>query len=521
MFRPQHRVCPGNRLLAASFSGLAIAAVAGLAVLRVAGSGPVAAQSNDGLPGTVPKAPPYVSGFPMPFFRTSDYRDRMGSVVAADLEGDGRAELVVSVPSGLITVVGTSGVRRPGWPRTFESLPQPAFPSGEPAVGDLDGDGVAEIVACVVSGGAERRVFLVALRADGTDLPGWPVEAPGGPAGCPPGGVLLADLDGDGRPEVLRAFGGGTVVARRADGSPLDGWPARLGPDAQGRTREINAELAAGDLDGDGAREVILLESGLRPRLAAVGRNGDPMPGFPLTLGEVTDRQAPVAADLDGDGRAEVVASTLPFSGEIDPGGGEPTAAAPLDEGAGEGTADETSAVPGVLRVLRADGSMAAGWPRTLDEGGPWGPIVADILGDARPEILQQDGDRLLGFDAAGDVLPGFPHTLHRQFLRSQWLEISPWVVADLDGDTRPDLLQVHSNLYSGQAYLRVFGLHVGGRSLRGFPFDAEGMLRASRPVVADLSGDGIGDLALLVTDGGNGPWILVAWDLGSLVRGR
>ena len=54
---------------------------------------------------------------------------------------------------------------------------------------------------------------------------------------------------------------------------------------------------------------------------------------------------------------------------------------------------------------------------------------------------------------------------------------------------------------------------------MRGFPFDANGMLAASRPVLADLSGDGVNDLVMLVADGGNGGWILKAWDLGSLVR--
>jgi len=42
-------------------------------------------------------------------------------------------------------------------------------------------------------------------------------------------------------------------------------------------------------------------------------------------------------------------------------------------------------------------------------------------------------------------------------------------------------------------------------------------MLAASRPVLADLSGDGVSDLVMLVADGGNGGWILAAWDLGSL----
>jgi len=44
-------------------------------------------------------------------------------------------------------------------------------------------------------------------------------------------------------------------------------------------------------------------------------------------------------------------------------------------------------------------------------------------------------------------------------------------------------------------------------------------MLACSRPVLADLSGDGVNDLVMLVGDGANGGWILVAWDLGSRAR--
>ncbi|MBI4169025.1 MAG: hypothetical protein HY510_03720, partial [Acidobacteria bacterium] len=89
-------------------------------------SGEAAGQAIQGLQGGIPKSPPFLAGFPILFHRTIDYRPREGAGVAADLDADGRVELVVSIPSGLVTVIRPDGTRAPGWPRTFERLPQPA-----------------------------------------------------------------------------------------------------------------------------------------------------------------------------------------------------------------------------------------------------------------------------------------------------------------------------------------------------------------------------------------------------------
>src|SRR6266446_488632 len=91
---------------------------------------------------------------------------------------------------------------------------------------------------------------------------------------CSPGGVLLADLDGDGRPEVVRGMSLDEVQAFRGDGAPLPGWPVHLGPDALGHLRGINADLIAADLDRDGRQEVLLVESGFEPRFAAISGDG-------------------------------------------------------------------------------------------------------------------------------------------------------------------------------------------------------------------------------------------------------
>lgn len=466
------------------------------------------------MPGQVPRRPPYVTGFPIPFHRTVDYRPLQGSVVAADLERSGHPALVVSLTTGLLTVVRADGSMPPGWPRLFDALPQPAYPYGGAAVGDLDGDGSPDIVTCVVSGNMPRRNFLYAMRADGSDLPGWPIEIKHSDPGyysCSAAGVLLADLTGDGRMEVVRGMNLDEVVAYDGSGRSLPGWPFRLPPDALGRVRGINADLAAADLDGDGRQEIVLVESGLEPRLVAVAADGHPMPGFPHVLPSIVDQQAPCAADLDGDGRPELIQATLPYTGAI------------LASSSKQRQIDTTPlpAVPASLNVLRADGTSPPGWPRDLVSGAPWGALIADIDGDGLPEILQQDGDLLYAYDSTDAVLSGYPLSLHRQFIRADATQDSAWFAADLDGDGKIDLLHDRSVLYAGSAYLRVFGLRTTGQSLRGFPFDVPGVLAASKPVAVDLSNDGVADLVMLAADGTTGGYSLLAFDLGAPARGR
>jgi VCBS repeat protein len=503
---PPHRVRP-------RFHALISIATLGLGALLLSTTPhPLAVQADPHLQGSVPKAPPYVLGYPRWFPQTVDFRPRQGGVVAADIDGDGRKDLVVSVPSGVILVVHPDGTLFTGWPRTFGVLTQPAFPMGEPAVGDLDGDGSPDIVTCVVSGSPMRRNYLYAMRADGTDLPGWPIELVGGGEDfytCSNTPTLLADLDGDGNLEVIRGMNKGTILGFNRFGEALSGpdwpgWPVRLGPDVRNhvQTREINADLVIADMDGDGKKDLVFVESGLRPRLAAVSSDGRLLNGYPLWLTEIVDREAPVVADLDGDGHPEIVQATMPFDGVVIEPSPEP--------GAGP-------AVPANLHALRADGSDAHGWPRLLQSGASWGAVITDLDGDGRLEVLQQDGAELVGFDVEGNPLPGYPVVVHRDFVRSQSVDISPWAVGDLNGDRRPDLLQVWSNQYNGISYLRVFGLRAAGNPIRGFPFDATGMVAASRPVLTDLSGDGVNDLVMLVAKDSNGGWLLTAWDLGTL----
>jgi len=315
---------------------------------------------------------------------------------------------------------------------------------------------------------------------------------------------LVTDLDGDGRAEVVRAIGTSEIWAFDGWGRPLPGWPFRPGPDALGRRLSINAAPRAADLDGDGRPEVLIVESGLAPRLLAIDGMGLLLPRFPIQLHEIVDRQAPAAGDLDGDGLAEIVQATLPFIGDLLL---PPQSLTVESTGPGPG-------IPAALHSLKHDGSEMSGWPFPLGAGAAWGALLADVDGDGRPEVLQGDGNELYAIDAGGSLVPGFPLTVRRTFNRSQGEQASQWLVTDLDLDGRLEFLQARSNLYAGSTQLRLLAMRQGGQPARGFPFTLDGLQAASHPIALDLTGDRRPEVAILATEGTNGGWRLLAWDL-------
>ncbi len=144
------------------------------------------------------------------------------SVVVADIDGN-------AVPGNCDRPqrrlsVGLPGQRTPlpGWPRQ----PTPGNELRSLAVGDVDGDGFLEILTA--STRPDNQWFL--YDANGTIRPGWPVLSPdsntnGYAAGCFNENVGLADLDGDGRLEMIGPNDTHYVAGYRHDGTPLQASP--------------------------------------------------------------------------------------------------------------------------------------------------------------------------------------------------------------------------------------------------------------------------------------------------------
>lgn len=246
-------------------------------------------------------------GWPLkPVFEGFPTGSIFGAAALEDLNGDGSREVCVGTSSGLVCVLDGDGRVWPGWPRVLPPNTDPPNAAGiyaSPAIADLDGDRLPEILVATNAG------TVHAWSGAGRSLAGWPVELPyGARAGY--AGVAVGDVTGDGAPEVVVATergldGPATVTVLDARGHLLPGWPFPLG-------ETCNAAAALGDLTGDGIAEIVAVTIGGDAVLYALdGRTAEPIPGWPLKLRERTVNASPLLADLDGDGRIDVLVAAL------------------------------------------------------------------------------------------------------------------------------------------------------------------------------------------------------------------
>ena len=231
---------------------------------------------------------------------------------AADLDLDGQLDVVhargaFNAAGGVIATTGLEG--------TF------------PSVADLDLDGKPE-VAVISNGGVALPHHLVVWRLDpqmpgkvqivraGIDINGalnpnlCPVNSAGNTKGGGP--PTIADFNGDGTPDVAVAGGVGYAVF---DGKKLmdPNVPANQTVLWIKQTKDCSSAVTGSsvfDFDGDGAAEVVYSdEHYLR---IYRGSTGDVLWQTCNTTG--TLRELPLIADVDNDGRADIVAVSNNYS---------------------------------------------------------------------------------------------------------------------------------------------------------------------------------------------------------------
>ncbi len=312
--------------------------------------------------------------------------------------------------------------------------PETALPRGGHAVGDLDGDGMAEMaihdqvdgmVVLDIKSGVRRWTLA---GASGLQTPGTSgLRAPGHSWQRGPGGELLC------------ATAGGLLAVRPEDGSVA--WQAPGQPK--------NRHLLVEDWDGDGVAEIFY---GSSEGLVCLDQKGRRL----------------WVLDLDAEARPDA------FLGDVD----------------GDGLGDLSVVFHGAwVAIVRGPRVL---WQQTAAAALRATPLLADVSGDGIPEVLQNgrfgDNQRFACFDGRTGT----------RLWSTNWASTDNRAPAlgDWDGDGQLDVgWLVKPAAMSGLWHLQVVRASDGALVFEQKELVMRGDTY-SVPVIADLNGDGQADLA-------------------------
>jgi subtilisin family serine protease len=489
--------------------------------------------------------PDDVPGFPRRYRGSAESL----SVSLVDLNGDNRMEIVFADGDGLVHAVRSNGkeLRRfPVHTRRVRRLPlatSPAFDGnpangevrvsyagvlGGTAVGDIDRDGVQEIVVAASDG----RVYC--WNAGGSRCAGFPVTVDRGSSRDPYGDHRLipnnhpepiiatpafGNLRGDRRLEIVVGSIDQKLYVWRANGTRVRPFPIRLvdrsaPPGEQRRDRRfapkaIASSAAIANVNASGSKEIVVGTNetystpsppgtGGSGRAYVVRSDGSIAPGWPVKPISISPNPvplvaegvgtSPVVANVDGDPQKEIALGV--FFGDPTIYNHDGTVFRALTGtfgGTGTGSdEDEATVEGGMPRPADAPSHYYVAQQAFAQfDGDPGLDYLTGMVGNGIAGFATGAGTRALfdhllsAWDAAsGTPKPAFPRVME------DWMFVTGPSVADIGGATgSPEVVAS-----SGGFFVHAFD--ATGTEPEGWP-KLTGHWQTSTPSLGDLDGDG------------------------------
>lgn len=455
---------------------------------------------------------------------------RIATALAAqpgDVTGDGLADAVVRDPgadSGTLRVFTHDGSTTDNpWPQSQSFGGDWDF--ADPLLlGDVTGDDQPDLITRDSTGALAIHPY----RAGAGTNP-WPDTIPAGTGWGRYDTLLLGDVTGDGRPDLVGREPGaasGTLWIIRHDGSA--GNPYRSAPYWAGTGWNLADAMLLGDVTGDGFPDMVVRDGSgslfIYPHDGAGSTSRNPYTsrraagtgwpvGRPLLL-----------ADATGDGRLDLVArngDTMTIHPHTGATSGQVWSGTPIPAGTGWDFADTVIAGDltgddrpelvarvhhGDLWVYPNDGTTP--WSERFSAGDRWTfedqLLLGDVTGDGKVDVVARDpkavGGTLWIYPGNGSTTSD-PWTATRAFAGTGWNLATAMALGDLTGDGRPDVLIKDRG---GELWVYPHNGSTGATNpwtvQRRWVGSGWGTARALR--LADVDGDGRADLVDLEDDG-------------------